>query len=85
LECAAAGVPCIVYGDYGADEWITTGKDGYVVNTFDEAKAVIEDLIANPNKVLELSKNAIDLGKKFDWKVVIKEWENEIDKIISIK
>lgn len=85
LECAAAGVPSIVYGDYGADEWITTGENGYVVNTLDEAKNVIEDIIANPDKLKELSKNAVKLGKKFDWEIVIKEWEREIEKIVNLK
>lgn len=83
LECAAAGVPCIVYGDYGADEWITTGKDGFVVNTLDEAKSVIENLVANPDKIKELSKNAVELGRRFDWKNVIKDWEYEIDKLAN--
>ncbi|MEG1999729.1 MAG: glycosyltransferase, partial [Bacteroidales bacterium] len=81
LECAAAGVPSIVYGDYGADEWITTGKDGFVVKTLSEAKAVIDDLINNPDKLGVLSKNAADLGKRFDWKSIIVEWETEIDKL----
>ena len=85
LECAAAGVPSIVYGDYGADEWITTGKDGFVVNTLDEAKNVIEDIIANPDKLKELSKNAVELGRNFDWKSIIKDWETEIEKIINLK
>ena len=85
LECASAGVPSIVYGDYGADEWITTGKDGYVVNTLEEVKNIIEDLIANPDKLKELSKNAVKLGKKFDWEIVIKEWEREIEKIVNLK
>lgn len=83
LECAASGVPSIVYDDYGADEWITTGKNGFVVNTLDEAKNVIEDLVANPNKISELSKNAVELGKKFDWKSVIKDWETVIDKLAN--
>ncbi|MBR5323658.1 MAG: glycosyltransferase family 4 protein [Muribaculaceae bacterium] len=83
LECASAGVPCIVYGDYGASEWITTGKDGFVVNTLDEAKTIIEDLVANPDKVKELSKNAVELGRSFDWKNIIKDWETEIDKLAN--
>ena len=85
LECASAGVPSIVYGDYGADEWITTGENGYVVNTLEEVKNIIEDLIANPDKLKELSKNAVKLGKKFDWEIVIKEWEREIEKIVNLK
>ena len=83
LETACAGVPTLCYGDYGADEWITTGKDGFVVNTFDEAKAVIQKLVDNPNMLHELSKNAIELGKRFDWKVLVKDWEEEIIRIAN--
>lgn len=84
LECAAAGVPSVVYNDYGADEWITTGKDGFVVKTFDEAKRVIEELKSNPDRLKELSVNAMKLGQSFDWKIIIKEWEAEIDKLAAI-
>lgn len=83
LETACAGVPTLCYGDYGADEWITTGKDGFVVNTFDEAKAVIQNLVENPMQLQELSKNAIELGKRFDWKVLVKDWEEEIVRIAN--
>ncbi|MBR3744626.1 MAG: glycosyltransferase family 4 protein [Bacteroidales bacterium] len=81
LETACAGIPTLCYGDYGADEWITTGKDGFVVNTFDEAKAVIQQLVDHPEQLQELSKNAIELGKHFDWKALVKDWEDEIIKI----
>ena len=81
LETACAGVPTLCYGDYGADEWITTGKDGFVVNTFDEAKTVIQQLIDHPEQLQELSKNAIELGKRFDWKVLVKDWEEEIERM----
>lgn len=81
LETASAGVPTLCYGDYGADEWITTGKDGFVVNTFAEAKAVIRRLVNNPDLLQELSNNAIELGKRFDWKVLVKDWEEEIERI----
>lgn len=85
LETACAGVSTLCYGDYGADEWITTGKDGFVVNTFDEAKAVIQNLVDNPEQLQELSKNAIELGKRFDWKVLVKDWEEEIIRIAKDK
>lgn len=83
LETACAGVPTLCYGDYGADEWITTGKDGYVVNTFDEAKEVIHKLIDRPEHLQELSRNAIELGKRFDWKILVKDWEEEIVRIAN--
>ncbi len=78
LETACAGVPTLCYGDYGADEWITSGVDGFVVNTFEEAKSVIQELIDHPERLNLLSRNAVELGKHFDWKVLIKEWEEEI-------
>lgn len=78
LETACAGVPTLCYSDYGADEWITTVKDGYVVNTFEEARTVIKNLTEHPDQLIELSKNAIELGKRFDWSVLVKEWEEEI-------
>ena len=81
LETACAGVPTLCYGDYGAGEWITTGKDGFVVNTFDEAMAVIQQLVDHPDQLQYLSKNAIELGKRFDWKVIVKDWEDEIERI----
>lgn len=84
LETAAAGIPSIVYSDYGADEWVTTGKDGFVVKTTDEVSMIINDLMKNPDKIQVLSQNAINLAKRFDWKVVINDWEREIDKMVKL-
>jgi len=81
LETACAGIPTLCYDDYGAQEWISSGKNGFVVSTFEEAQAVIQDLIDNPEQLHELSKNAIELGKRFDWKVLVKDWEMEIERI----
>lgn len=85
LETACAGVPTICYSDYGASEWITSGKDGYVVDTFDEAVAVLQDLQQHPEKLQELSHNAVELGKRFDWSVLVKEWERVITDIYNGK
>ena len=82
LETAAAGVPSVVYGDYGADEWITTGKDGFVVKTLDEMAAVIQDLLDHPEKLQPLADNARALAARFDWKIRIKDWEDEIVKVV---
>ena len=82
LETAAAGVPSVVYDDYGADEWITTGKDGFVVKTLDEMASVIQDLLDHPEKLQPLADNAKVMAKRFDWKVVVKDWEDEIVKIV---
>lgn len=81
LETACAGVPTLCYDDYGAQEWITSGKDGFVVHTYDEAVAVVEDLVAHPEKLPALSQHAIELGKRFDWSRLVKNWEEVIEEI----
>ncbi|MCM1139289.1 MAG: glycosyltransferase family 4 protein [Muribaculum sp.] len=78
LETAAAGVPSIVYGDYGASEWITSGKDGFVVNDFNEIIDIIKDIQIHPEKLNFLSVNAIAMAARFDWSSLVKEWENVI-------
>ena len=79
LETAAAGVPSVVYDDYGANEWITSGKNGFVVKSVDDMITVIQDLLDHPEKLQPLADNARELAKSFDWKVRIKDWEKIID------
>ena len=83
LETAAAGVPSLVYDDYGADEWITHGEDGFVVKTLDEMKAVVQDLLDHPERLQPLADNARAMAKRFDWAVVIKDWEREIQRLVE--
>ena len=83
LETAAAGVPSLVYDDYGADEWITTGKDGFVVKTIDEMANVVQTLIDKPELLQPLADNARELANRFDWKVLVKDWEREIERIVE--
>ncbi len=81
IETAAAGLPSLVYGDYGADEWITTGKDGFVVNTVEEMSAVFRDLLDHPGKMQPLADGARELARRFDAREVIKEWEVAIQQL----
>ena len=85
LETACAGVPTLCYSDYGASEWIDSGRNGFVVDTYSQVKDVIQDLIDNPEKLESVSAAAIQLGKSFDWKIVVKSWEEEIEKIAREK
>lgn len=85
LETAAAGVPSVVYSDYGAEEWITTDKDGFVVKTIDEIAAVVDDLLAHPEKLQPLADNARALANSFDWRVRVKDWEREIEGVVCKK
>lgn len=83
LETAAAGVPSIVYGDYGADEWITTGKDGFVIDTFEEIVNIVSDLKENPEKLEALSAGAVEMARRFDWSILVKDWEKAIVEIAN--
>ena len=78
LETAAAGIPSLVYADYGADEWITHNHNGWVVNSLTEMIKIIHNLIDHPELLILNSKNAKTLAKKFDWSNIIKQWEEEI-------
>lgn len=82
LECAAAGVPSLVYGDYGADEWITTDKDGFVVSTVDEMAEVVRGLLEHPERLDPLAENARKLARRFDWAIVVKDWEAVIERLV---
>ncbi len=81
LETAASGVPSVVYPDYGAEEWIKSGIDGFIVKDVEDIKVLIAELQKNPKKLREVSKNSIELGKRFDWKIVIKDWESVIEEL----
>lgn len=85
LETAAAGVPSIVYSDYGAEEWIENGKSGFVVKTFDQIVEIVNKLQNNPQLLQTLSQNAIKMAKKFDWRIVVKSWERTIEDIYNEK
>ena len=78
LETACAGVPSLVYSDYGAKAWIEHSNNGFVVNTLEEMKNIIDDLSTNEKLIEEVSKNAIQLGLSFDWKLKVKAWEDVI-------
>ena len=81
LETAAAGVPSLVYGDYGADEWIASGENGFVVRTLDEMEGVVRDLLANPGKLQPLADGARAMARRFEWKDCVKDWERVIEEL----
>ncbi|MNY44492.1 putative poly(glycerol-phosphate) alpha-glucosyltransferase [compost metagenome] len=78
LETAAAGVPSIVYDDYGADEWITTGVNGWVVKSITDIINIMKDLQKEPSKLQVTSIEVVKLARSFDWKVRVKDWEDVI-------
>lgn len=78
LEAAASGIPSLVYSDYGASEWIESFKNGFIVNNFNDIIVVIKRLIEEKDLLEINSDGAMLIANKFDWKVVIKDWEMTI-------
>jgi glycosyltransferase involved in cell wall biosynthesis len=83
LETAAAGVPSLVYSDYGANEWITHNHNGFVVETLEHMIEVINRLIGDPELLQTNSHNSIELAKQFDWQILIKIWEKVMEDLIN--
>ena len=53
-------------------------KNGFIVNDFEQLTTILRNLIDNENLLTRNSEGAILLAKRFDWKIVIREWENLI-------
>lgn len=85
LETACAGVPTLCYSDYGASEWIDSGRNGLVVDTAEEAFREIGRLRENPEDLRALSEGAVELGRKFDWKNIVGIWAEEIERLAESK
>ena len=81
LETASSGIPSIVYSDYGASEWITTNKNGFVVSSFNDVIDKTIQIINNPDLLQKNSEGALNLAEKFDWKNLIKNWEKVIENL----
>ena len=81
METAAAGVPSIVYSDYGAAEWIDNMKNGFIVDTLEQTTALIQGFLSNPTILFAASKNAVQLAQRFEWKNLIANWETIMDAI----
>lgn len=82
LEAAAAGVPSCLYKDYGAEEWLQHGINGFLVENVSEIDSVLRQLIKHPEKLCEISADAQCMAKKFDWKNIIYDWEQAIEELV---
>ena len=83
LETASAGIPSVLYKDYGAEEWISDGINGFVVNELNDIKSLILKLLSDPDKLKKISKEARALGESYDWKNRISNWEKAFIEIIE--
>ena len=60
---------------------MTTNENGFVVNSFNDVIDKINQIINSPNLLQKNSEGALNLAEKFDWKHLIKNWEEVIDNL----
>jgi len=85
LESASAGIPSIVYSNYGASNWIKHRENGFIVNDFDEVKGVVNELLNNSKLLQSISENTKELANGYNWGNVIKDWEKVIVNLYNEK
>lgn len=78
IECAAAGIPSIVYNTYGAEEWIDNGINGFIVANVQEVAEKMELLINRPEILNSLSANCINIPESYLPQNVVKSYEEVI-------
>lgn len=83
IECAAAGIPSIVYNDYGAAEWIENWENGVVCKTQNDIQQAIERIKSTPDLLSTLSKGAIELSNRYDVEKVVKLYETVIEDLYA--
>ena len=83
LEAASAGIPSIVYDAYGASNWMNHKENGFIVEDFAGVKSIVNELLENHKLLQQNSENAIELARHFDWRNIIKDWEEIIIKLYN--
>lgn len=87
IEAAACGTPTIGTNTTGLKDSIINGKTGMLV-PYGEPKVLaynIFRMIENDDLRLKMSKNAIELAKKFDWDKKLCKYKRVIDNIIHAR
>lgn len=80
LEGNASGKPCIAVNDGGCREAVVNGKTGFLVGaTEKEIINAVRKL--SDEKAEEMKKYCINWSKKFDERIYLKNWENELKEI----
>lgn len=74
IECAALGIPSIVYDCYGAKEWINE-NEGFVVHDFDEVRKVFQDLLDHSIDFAQFSMDCTSLAERFSSQNVVPIYE----------
>lgn len=82
IEAMSCGVPVIAFHNYGPDEIVRNGVDGFLINKFDVsdfADKVIM-LAEDYEKRREFSKAALDGAKRFDLNIILDKFKEILNK-----
>ncbi len=83
IEAMSYGIPCVAYSSaQGANEIITDGSDGYLIQGRDENLMIekINELIDDEKLRKKLGKNARAKAKLFSGDVILEKWSKLINK-----
>lgn len=69
LEGQASGLPVITFNRSALSERVLNNLNGYKVKSFEEMGKVIIKIANNNHDWKNLSDNAINLSKKYAWKI----------------
>jgi len=80
LEAMTMGLPCVSTNCAGADEYITDGKDGFIVNVGDSAAmaSAITKLLSDEALRASFAKEAKEKSKRFSTEAVMSLWDEVI-------
>ncbi len=81
IETAAAAVPTMTYGDYGAEEWIVNHENGYVADNVEEMVQVLRRYKENPVDLQKMTDGAMALAERFEVRKVVGLYETIIESL----
>ncbi|WP_286755673.1 glycosyltransferase family 4 protein [Roseivirga sp. UBA838] len=82
IECAALGIPSIVYDSYGAKEWINH-TEGFVVSSFSEVVFCVEKLLNDSILLERVSKSCVHLANRFSSEEVVPLYQQVIEDLYA--
>lgn len=85
LETASVGIPSMLYGTYGASEWIKSDENGFIIENFQEFQIKINELNNIDQLLYKNAINALKLADNFNWSNIVNIWETEIVTIVNDK
>jgi glycosyltransferase involved in cell wall biosynthesis len=85
LEAQASGLPIITFNRSALSERVSNNINGYKVKSFEEMGKAIIKIINNNHEWKNLSDNAINFSKKYDWNNIALTWHDYLKKIQLIE